>query len=107
MTKIYDSKFEIRVEKSLGIEKNTEFRLEYTIAHKYTPDFVDYDNKIIYESKGFFKASDRQKMKAVRKDNPGWRIVMILQSPNNRISKKSKTTYAWWCQKNGFEWVKG
>ena len=32
-------------------------------------------------------------------------IRFVLQSPNGKIYKGSKTTYAEWCNKNGFKWA--
>lgn len=70
-------------------------------AHTYSPDFVLRDDLII-ETKGLFSAKDRKKMIAVKKYNPDVKIVMLFQSPNNKITKKSKTTYEKWAVKNGF-----
>ena len=33
-------------------------------------------------------------------------LRFVLQSPNGKIYKGSKTTYAQWCEKNGFKWAK-
>ena len=33
-------------------------------------------------------------------------LRFVLQSPNGKIYKGSKTTYAQWCEKNGFMWAK-
>ena len=33
-------------------------------------------------------------------------LRFVLQSPNGKIYKGSKTTYAEWCEKNGFKWLK-
>lgn len=82
-------------------------RLTYTVQHTYTPDFIDRDRKIIREAKGHFPPADRRKMRAVRDANPDWRIIIVLQRPDTRISKRSKTTYAQWCERNGFEWEAG
>jgi hypothetical protein len=43
-------------------------------------------------------------MKAVKESHPDFDIRIIFQSPNNKISKRSKTTYAKWAEKNGFPW---
>lgn len=102
----YHSKFEKTVEKKVGLDKNDSFKLPYVTEHTYTPDFVDEETKTIIESKGYFDAKARSKMIAVKKQNPGWKIVLVFQNPNNKISKKSKTTYAEWAKKNGFDWKK-
>ena len=87
-------------------------KLRYTQPAKertYTPDFVitTRSGKAIYiESKGRFVTSDRQKHLMVRDSNPDLDIRFVFSNPNNRISKQSKTTYAAWCEKNGFMYAK-
>jgi 3-deoxy-D-manno-octulosonic acid (KDO) 8-phosphate synthase len=44
-------------------------------------------------------------MKAVKKANPDLDIRFVFQAPFNKINKKSKTTYAAWAEKNGFQWA--
>jgi hypothetical protein len=39
------------------------------------------------------------------KDNPDIDLRMVFQAPFNKISKKSKTTYAQWCEKHGIKWA--
>ena len=79
-----------------GYETET---LDYTVPeskHKYTPDFVftKRDGTLMYiETKGRWTAIDRKKMKHVLKSNPDIDIRMVFQSPNQKISKGSKTTY--------------
>lgn len=68
---------------------------------KYTPDFV-LENGIIIEVKGRFLTADRQKHLLVRKQRPDLDIRFVFSRSKERISKKSKTTYAMWCEKHGF-----
>ena len=75
---------------------------EYVIEHKYVPDFKI--GNIYLEAKGYFPPDQRRKMKAVKKANPDLDIRLVFQAPYNKISKKSKTTYAKWADKNGFPW---
>lgn len=84
-----------------------DVKLDYVIKHYYKPDFVDKANKIIRESKGHFPAVDRAKMKAVKAAHPDWTIIMVLQNPDKKISKVSKTSYADWCDNNDIKWEKG
>ena len=70
----------------------------------YTPDF-ELDNGIIIETKGKFDPDDRRKIKAVKQQHPDLDLRMVFQSPFNTISKKSKTTYAKWCDKQGIPWT--
>lgn len=68
---------------------------------KYTPDFV-LENGIIIESKGRFLTEDRQKHLLVQKQHPELDIRFVFSNSKTKISKRSKTTYADWCIKNGF-----
>ena len=79
-------------------------KLSYTISHNYTPDFV-LPNYTYLEAKGYWDSTDRRKILAVKRDNPGIDIRMIFQSPYNTISKKSKTTYAQWCDRHDIPWT--
>jgi hypothetical protein len=106
---MYRSKFEARVHKALGMELQYESKvLLYMLPvtnHKYTPDFYDEVNDIYYEAKGKLDRATRKKMIAVRDCNPTARIVFVFQKPYNPIYKGSKTTYADWAEKEGFEWI--
>ncbi len=79
-------------------------RVPYTIQHNYCPDFV-LPNHVHLETKGYWDAADRRKIKAVKKDNPELDLRMVFQAPFNKISKKSKTTYAMWCEKHDIPWT--
>ena len=79
-------------------------KLSYTISHNYTPDFVLPNYKYL-EAKGYWAPEDRRKILAVKKDNPDINLKMIFQSPYNTISKKSKTTYAQWCERHDIPWT--
>ncbi|GGD03274.1 endodeoxyribonuclease [Pyruvatibacter mobilis] len=68
---------------------------------KYTPDFL-LPNGIIIESKGRFLTADRQKHLLIQKEHPDLDIRFVFSNSRTRISKQSKTTYAMWCEKNGF-----
>ena len=79
-------------------------KIPYVIQHNYTPDFV-LSNSVILECKGYWDAEDRRKIKQVKKDNPDLDLRMVFQSPFNTISKRSKTTYAQWCEKLDIPWT--
>lgn len=72
---------------------------------KYSPDFR-LPNDTIVETKGRFVTADRQKHLLIKEQHPELTIRFLFQNPNARISKTSKTTYAMWCEKNGFEYAK-
>ena len=68
----------------------------------YTPDFV-LDNGIIIETKGQFVTSDRKKHKIIKNQHGDkYDIRFVFSNPKTKIGKKSKTTYADWCERFGF-----
>lgn len=80
-------------------------KVPYELLCNYNPDFL-LPNGIYLETKGLFLPEDRRKMVAVKKQHPELDVRLVFQSPYNKISKGSKTTYAKWCEKNGFLWCK-
>lgn len=72
----------------------------------YTPDWV-LPNGIIIETKGRFTAADRQKHLLIQEQHPNLDIRFVFSNPNAKINKRSKTSYADWCEKNGFLYAKG
>jgi len=104
----YRSKLEKQVADLLG-ELSVSFEYEavkvpYVIQHTYTPDFC-LPNGIWLETKGYWDSKDRKKILEVIKQNPDIDLRMVFQAPYNTISKKSKTTYAQWCDKHGIQWT--
>ena len=79
-------------------------KLDYTVVHKYTPDLT-LPNGILVEIKGLFTGADRSKHLRVRKEHPDRDIRFVFQRANTRINKNSRTTYAMWCNKYGFQWA--
>jgi hypothetical protein len=71
---------------------------------KYTPDF-ELPNGIIIESKGRFLTEDRQKHLLVKAQHPDKDIRFVFSNSKSRISKTSPTSYAMWCEKNGFKYA--
>jgi len=94
----------------LGIDPKYEtVRISFTQPakkRKYTPDFV-LPNGIIIESKGRFMPADRAKHCMIQEQHPELDIRFVFTNPKAPISKGSKTTYAMWCDKNGFKYSKG
>ena len=107
-TSNFRSKLEERVAdllEGLGITYEYEStRVPYTIQHHYYPDFL-LPNYTYLEVKGYWDAADRRKILAVKKDNPDIDLRMIFQAPYNKISKRSKTTYAQWCERHNIPWT--
>lgn len=73
-------------------------------VRKYTPDFK-LPNGIIIETKGRFVAADRRKHLEIQKQHPEYDIRFLFQNANNKLNKGAKSTYADWCDKNGFKWA--
>ena len=107
----YRSGFELKVSEQLN-EAKIAFGYEDTVIpytkpatkHKYTIDFR-LPNGILIEAKGRWTLEDRKKHLLVREQNPELDIRIIFQSPNNKIRKGSKTTYADFCDKHGIQWA--
>jgi hypothetical protein len=105
----FRSVFELKVNtwmKEEGINVPYEpCKLDYVVPssnHKYTPDWKV--GNIVYEGKGYFAASDRKKMLHIIESNPGLTIRMLFQNAQAKINKRSKTSYADWCNKFEIEW---
>tara|TARA_R110000796_G_scaffold19249_1_gene57828 strand:+ start:231 stop:578 length:348 start_codon:yes stop_codon:yes gene_type:complete len=74
-------------------------------SKKYLPDFI-LPSGIILEVKGRFKLDDRKKHLFLRKSNPELDVRFVFDNPNNKLNKGGKSTYADWCNKNGFLFCK-
>jgi hypothetical protein len=72
--------------------------------HKYTPDFR-LPNGIYIETKGRFETADRKKHLLIKDQHPGLDIRFVFTRSKTTISKASKTTYAMWCEKYGFQYA--
>ena len=80
-----------------------EDKIPYLLEKNYIPDFK-LPNGIYLEAKGLWDSADRRKILAVIKQNPKIDLRMIFQNPYQKISKKSKTTYAKYCDRHGIKW---
>lgn len=83
-------------------------RIEYSkpvTKHKYLPDFSFPGSNIVIESKGLFDSGMRKKHLLIQKQHPNLDVRFVFSNMNQRIGKKSKTTYAMWCEKNGFQYA--
>jgi hypothetical protein len=81
------------------------FKITYEVPArlaKYTPDFRLLGNGIIVETKGQFVTADRQKHRLIKEQNPNLDIRFVFSRSGTRISKQSQTTYAMWCETQGF-----
>lgn len=111
MTKIsFRSRFEedvyntaVRNKKKLEYEP---YALPYVLHSNYLVDMV-LPNGIHIETKGRLTATDRRKMLAVKSCNPGIDIRFVFQRASNKLTKKSKMTYAQWAERSGFKYAEG
>lgn len=69
--------------------------------HQYTADF-ELENGIIIESKGRFLVADRKKHLLIKRQQPHLDIRFIFSNSKQKLNKGSRTSYADWCNKNGF-----
>jgi len=69
--------------------------------HTYNPDFK-LTTGIFVETKGRFVPADRKNHLLIKEQHPEFDIRFVFTSSKNKISKNSKTSYADWCDKNGF-----
>ena len=88
----------------LGVKYEYEStKIPYQIQYNYTPDFL-LPNGVYLETKGYWDAADRRKIKAVKTLHPEIDLRMVFQAPFNKISKRSKTSYAQYCDKLNIPW---
>ena len=79
------------------------FKIEWEdlTYRKYTPDFL-LPNGVIIETKGRFTPEDRAKHVAIKKQHKDLDIRFVFSNSRAKLRKGAKTTYADWCDKNGF-----
>jgi hypothetical protein len=70
----------------------------------YLPDFYLPKYDLYIETKGRLTSSDRKKMLLVLEQHPDLNFLFVFGQPNNKIDKRSSTTYAAWCEKNNILW---
>jgi len=107
----YRSGLEVTVAEQLA-RAGVDAKYEEEVIHytkparkaRYTPDFV-LPNGIIIETKGRFVTADRQKHLLIKEQHPELDIRFVFSNSRTRISKQSKTSYAMWCEKYGFEFA--
>jgi hypothetical protein len=91
--------------KDLGYNLPYEMdRIKYVIPaskHTYTPDFTVTEN-IYIETKGLWTGADRKKAILIKEQHPHIHILYVFYR-DQKLSKKSSTTYLAWAQKNGLE----
>jgi hypothetical protein len=79
-------------------------KIKYTIPesnHTYTPDFTVTSN-VYVETKGLWSGADRKKALLIKEQHPHIKILYVLYR-DQRLSKKSDTTYLMWARKHGLD----
>lgn len=82
-------------------------KIKYTVPSReatYTPDFK-LSNGIYVEAKGIFDVDDRHKHLLVKQQHPNLDIRFVFQNSKAKIYKGSKTSYADWCRKHGYQYA--
>ena len=120
MAKRYRSQFEANFARNLRERKIASLyeqdKIQYIPKPRtYTPDFYIEEGNFYVETKGRFFATDRTKHLLIKEQHPDIDIRFVFLNAKNRLDKRSRTTYAQWCEKNGFlysekrmpeEWMK-
>jgi|TARA_R110002020_G_scaffold17190_5_gene60632 hypothetical protein len=112
---VYGKNYRSQSEKEFASDLSTnkidftyeDFRITYVVKKHYIPDFYLPEYDFYIEYKGYFKSSDRTKHLLVQKQSPDLDIRFVFQNSSNKLSKKSKTTYADWCDRYNFKWAEG
>ena len=78
-------------------------RFEFVRMAHYTPDWKVSDSLFI-ETKGYFSPRNRGDLLSFREQHPSIEIFLVFSAPNNRLTSKSKTTYAEWADRHNFRW---
>ena len=100
----FESKLAHQLKRS-GVDFEYEtLSIEYQRLSTYTPDFI-LPNGIIIEAKGVWTVEDRAKHLLVREQHPHLDIRLVFMRASNKINKKSKTTYAMWCERKGIKYA--
>lgn len=104
----FKSKFEAIVYSQLGegVTYETD-RIAFIQPAKkrfYKPDFK-LAEKVYLETKGKWDSADRQKHVWLKEQHPDINIYLLFQNANQKLSKKSTTTYGDWATKNGLLWA--
>lgn len=109
MSKRFRSQFEANFHRDLRERKiKAEYepdRIQFIPkARHYTPDFYIEERDFYVETKGYFVSADRTKHLLIKEQHPDLDIRFVFLNANNRLSKKSQTTYAQWCDRYGFKY---
>jgi hypothetical protein len=102
-----EEKIASQLEEAGVVSKYESVKIHYKWPEKdssYRPDFP-LPNGIIIESKGRFVTRDRQKHLIIKQQHPHLDIRFVFSRSASPIGKGSNTSYAMWCDKNGFKYA--
>lgn len=106
--KKFRSKFEVTADNYFS-KKNLSYEYEKDVFKyllNYIPDFkftLTSTGKPCYiECKGAFPPEDRTKMLRVKENNPSVEIRFVFMR-DNKLNRRSKTTYTMWADSHGFK----
>jgi hypothetical protein len=89
----------------------TDCKVEYTVPHKYCPDFVHPDAPfVLFEVKGYFRlSSEASKYVHVKRDNPDVELIFLFSNPDKKAHPNCRPrrdgtvlTLREWATKEGF-----
>jgi len=107
----YASQFELDTANDLA-RRGVDYRYEgnplpFEIPCLYVWDF-QLPNGVIVETKGYFDADDRRKMREVKRAHPTLDIRLLFMKASNKIGRGARSmTYGEWATRNGFCWAEG
>lgn len=78
-------------------------RIPFIRQAHYTPDWK-VSNNLYVETKGYFSPRNRGDLLSFREQHPDIEIFLVFSAPQNKLTSKSKTTYAEWADRHGFRW---
>jgi len=88
-----------------GVKAKYEAKtFEFVKRAHYKPDW-EITPTLYVETKGYFSPSNRGNLLSFREQHPDVEIFLVFSQPNNKLSSKSKTTYAEWCDQHDFRWA--
>lgn len=73
---------------------------------KYIADFSFNKSPILIEAKGRLTKEGRDKLVNIKRSNPDLDLRIVFQR-DNKLSRRSKTTYSQWAEKKGIPWAVG
>lgn len=79
-------------------------KFPYVRPSHYNPDW-EIAKDVFIETKGYLAPSNRANLIAFKEQYPHVKILLLFGNAQNKLNARSKTTYAEWAEKHGFEWA--